>query len=134
MCNKVWGRIALDPCWCEGALTNPIHQFEHPQQDGLKDPWIAFSYINPPFGDLKQWLAYGQMQPREQIWLCPVRTHRKWWRAWRDQLDAYIELDPLAFEGYDQKFPAPLLLGYIGDSTGAFFRASAGLGDGYGPE
>ncbi len=123
VCNKVWGQIVLDPCWCEGALTNPIHKFEFPPIDALTAPWITFSYINPPYKDLKQWLAYGRTQPDEQIWLVPVRTHRKWWRQWRDELDVYCELDPLKFLGYDCAFPAPLLLGYKGAKGATFITA-----------
>lgn len=132
VCNKVWGQIALDPCWCEGSLTNPIHKFEFPATDALQAPWIAFSYINPPYKDLKSWLAYGRTQPAEQIWLVPHRPHRKWWRKWRDHhLTSYCELNPLKFVGYDQAFPAPLLLGYSGSFDGVFMSAAQHLGSVY---
>lgn len=131
VCNKMWGQIALDPCWAPGAITDPLRRFEYPHQDGLKDPWSRFSFINPPYKDLKAWLAYGRTQPDEQIWLVPVRTHRKWWRQWRDGLDAYNELNGLKFLGYNQVFPAPLLLGYAGESPGYFIEASSHLGSAY---
>lgn len=131
--NRLWGRIVLDPCWCQGALTNPEEKFELPHVDGLKAQWLGKSFINPPYKDLKKWLAHGQTQTKEQIWLTPVRTHRKWWRAWRDSLDSYCELNPIAFEGYSQVFPAPLLLGYYGDLSGRFEElcSQSKLGDVY---
>lgn len=126
VCNAVWGSIDMDPCYCDGALTVTTAAMVCDGAwcgDGLKTPWRPKAFINPPYNDLKKWLAYGLTQPREQIWLVPVRTHRTWWRAWRDQLDARFELDPLKFVGYDQAFPAPLLLGYMGSNTSAFVDA-----------
>lgn len=128
VCNKVWGQIMLDPCWCAGAITHP---FSVNMGDGLKCQWLPKTYVNPPYKNLKDWLKYGQTQPREQIWLVPVRTHRKWWRKWRDELDAYVELNPLKFVGYDAYFPAPLLLGYVGNDVAAFMKASQLLGTVY---
>lgn len=127
VCNKVWGEIALDPCWCETAITNPLMV----SLDGMKCPWVAGTYINPPYKHLKDWIAYGRTQPREQIWLVPVRSNRGWWREWRDELDVYVELNPLKFLGYDQVFPAPLLLGYLGDKQNEFRMAAFGLGSVY---
>lgn len=128
VCNKLWVQIMFDPCWCEGAITDP---YAVNLGDGLKCQWLPKTYINPPYKDLKAWLAYGQTQPKEQIWLVPVRTHRTWWRSWRDSLDVYCELNPLAFVGYAQVFPAPLLLGYWGEKTMRFCDAATGLGDVY---
>lgn len=127
VCNKLWGEIALDPCWCVAAITNPVTVCI----DGLKSTWLPKTYINPPYKDLKAWLAYGQTQPKEQIWLVPVRTNRGWFREWRDDLDVYCELNPLKFLGYDNYFPVPLLLGYVGARTIDFRTATFGLGDVY---
>lgn len=123
ICNTLWGRIVLDPCWCENALTDPIHKFQLPAQDGLLNSWLRYTFINPPYKDLQAWLAHGLLQPLEQIWLVPVRTHRTWWRQWRDRLDAYCELNPIKFVGYEQMFPAPLLLGYRGAKPEEFLDA-----------
>jgi hypothetical protein len=129
--NKVWKHIWLDPCWAEGSITAPYQKYMYPEQDGLSLPWRAGTFINPPYKDLKAWLAHGQKQFLEQIWLVPVRTHRKWWRQWRDDLSCYVELNPIKFLGYDQVFPAPLLLGYVGTHAAEFGAAAAHLGSYY---
>jgi len=133
VCKVMWAdQISLDPCWCEGSITDPLDRYEYPKQDGLKLPWCGYSYINPPYRDLKDWLEYGPTQPAPQIWLVPVRTHRRWWRHWRDYCtDAYCELDPVKFIGYDQFFPAPLLLGYRGDIPSKFMEVARRLGSVY---
>lgn len=127
VCNKLWGRIELDPCYHPDAITDPVWA----SIDGLKTKWSPRAYINPPYKDLKLWLKYGATQPTEQIWLVPVRTHRKWWRAWRDQLDVYVELNPIKFIGYQSYFPAPLLLGYRGALQDDFCSETLGLGSVY---
>lgn len=127
--HAVWPEgIALDPCSGPDSIGVTTDRYF---AGGLETPWVERTYINPPFKDLKAWLAYGEFAPSEQGWLVPVRTHRRWWRKWRDGLDAYVELDPLAFVGFKQKFPAPLLLGYRGTRTAAFKAASSGLGTFY---
>ena len=131
VCKATWGQIGLDPCWCKGSLTNPFHSFTYPEMNGLTEPWTENTFINPPYKDLKAWLAHGRAQPTEQIWLVPVRTHRWWWRQWRDELDVAVELNPLKFVGYKQYFPAPLLLGYRGDKHLDFCMASFDLGGVY---
>lgn len=130
VCLKVWGHIELDPCGHPDSIV-PAHCKTYEAGDGLSHPWVAQTYINPPYKDLKAWLGYGAHQPNEQIWLVPVRTHRWWWRSWRDSLDAYCELNPVKFVGYTSYFPAPLLLGYWGDSVSEFENASQGLGTVY---
>jgi hypothetical protein len=103
-----------------------------PGKNALKLKWSSSPmYLNVPFGDLRAWFAHGKKYPGERIWLVPVRTHRKWWRAWRDSLDALVECDPLAFHGFKQKFPAPLLLGYTGERVGMFAEHAAKFGGYY---
>lgn len=89
---------------------------------------------------LGDWLEHQlERSEGESVVLAPVRTHRKWFRAWLRRLGAAVFLDPLKFEGYAQAFPAPLVLGfYIGpqarialveERVVAFVRAFAHLGD-----
>jgi hypothetical protein len=128
VCTQVWGKIQFDPCYHQDAITDP--QFATCLA-GLDVEWHSKAYVNPPYKDLKAWLKYGSTQPGEQIWLVPVRTHRGWWRAWRDELDVYVELNPIKFIGYDQYFPAPLMLGYRGEMEFEFCEAAFLLGSVY---
>lgn len=67
----------------------------------------------------------------ESVLLCPNRTNRKWLRAWRSKVDGLVELDPLAFLGEKQAFPAPLVLGFKGPKKRVkdFWEAFKHLGD-----
>ena len=131
VCNKLWGRIEFDPCPHPDARTGAVSEAPN-NLSGMRVTWSNKTYINPPYKDLKDWLEYGQKQVGEQIWLVPVRTHRKWWRHWRDSwLDAHVELDPLKFVGYKQVFPAPLLLGYRGTNALDFMAITKSLGSPY---
>jgi len=78
---------------------------------------------------LQHWLKQQIEHSGESVLLAPNRTHRKWFRAWRAKCDALVELNPITFVGFDQAFPAPLVLGYVGDRIDAFYAAFAGLGD-----
>lgn len=74
---------------------------------------------------LHYWFAYG----RDSVMLVPNRTHRRWFRHWRNDVTAVIELDPLTFVGFKAAFPAPLVLGYCGYDAQRFLRAFGDLGD-----
>lgn len=105
--------IALDPCACEGSLVVADKYYRIDLgQDGLILPWTDRTYCNPPYKDLKTWLAKAQQEAcmgyRIAV-LAPVRTHRKWFRlAMQTALVRW--LDPVKFHGYPQAFPAPLCL------------------------
>lgn len=63
---------------------------------------------------LDAWLRHQLTHSEgESVLLVPNRTHRKWLRAWRREVDGLVELDPLAFLGHVQAFPAPLVLGFV---------------------
>jgi hypothetical protein len=121
--------IAMDPCGSpDGIVSAQVTISPETGGDGLAVDWDGPAFINPPYRNLKDWLAHGLKQDGEQIWLIPVRTHRKWWRAFEADCDSLIWLDPISFVGYDQKFPAPLCLAYRGIWGVEFDRAFAHLG------
>ena len=129
--KRLWpAGVQLDPCGSPDSLVEAAHTFgpEFEIQDGLSVPWPKFAFINPPYKHLKAWLAHG-MQFDEQVWLVPVRPHRKWWRAARRKCDAMVWCDPIAFVGYDQKFPAPLCMFYRGERACWFGQLFEHLGE-----
>lgn len=65
----------------------------------------------------------------ESVMLVPNRTHRRWLRMWRAEVDGLVELDPLAFLGAKSAAPFPLVFGYVGPRVDAFHKAFAHLGD-----
>lgn len=130
VCRLVWpDGIALGPAGNKESIMGADYQYLPTRgEDGLNLPWFPRSFINPPYDDLKKWLAYGMTQPAQQIWLVPNRTSRPWFREWRNQLNAFVELNPIAFHGYVNKAPFPLLLGYVGGSINSFLGATNYLG------
>ncbi len=102
--------IHLDPC---AASENPTHvgALEYRvEPDGLTAPWPAYTYCNPPYDQLKLWLAFALEQPGPWALLCPVRPHRTWYRQACAKVTAIIEFNPFPFVGFKAAFPAPLAL------------------------
>lgn len=131
VCRAVWpAGIELDPC----ASLNcpPLAARQHyggEQGDGLTESWIDGVYFNPPYKDLKAWLAKSTKERAyanvvEQIGLFPVRPHRVWWCEYMRVVPTRIAwLKPLKFRYYKQAFPAPLVLVYTGSRTERFTTA-----------
>lgn len=147
VCLAVWPEgIRLDPCSGPDSIVPAEIRLQGRRVDsgrrtkhgatiwkwegaGLRRTWCSRTYCNPPFNQLRQWLAHAVGS--EVIVLAPVRSHRGWWRDWRDAQEAYCEMDPLKFLGYASSFPAPLILGYRGERVAQFKRAAAKLGSVY---
>ncbi len=112
---------------------------EFRENSGHAVTWPNRTYANPVYGDkgpecilagFADFCAAYAAAETECAMLCPVRSHRKWWR--RDVLaasDAIVYLDPVKFEGFDQTFPAPLCLAYKGPNVDRVTDAFAHLGD-----
>jgi len=126
---KVWPEgIALDPCaeTGQGAYNVPAAQhITGETTSGLERRWPYRTYVNPPFGKLRPWLEKAATCDEVMV-LCPVRTHRKWFRL--DQFHAVCFLNPLSFVGFKQAFPAPLCLMYRGSYPALFARTFHDLG------
>ena len=113
----VWPEgIAFDPCGSPDSIVGAADQ-AYPEigRDGLSEPWPERTYFNPPFDDLKPWLA-KYCAAREVVGLVPVRTHRVWFRRAISSSTSVHFLDPLKFVGHAAAFPAPLCLLYRGDA------------------
>jgi hypothetical protein len=109
------GEILMDPC----AAPDPAAHFAtvrnvvHPREDGLVQPWIGGTYMNPPFADLQVWLekAYTEAEYGYPIvGLFPWRPHRRWFHApLRGAEVVFLHYD-VRFVGHTTAFPAPLVL------------------------
>jgi len=122
------GPIFFDPCAAVDAAGNQqglvnayAYTFETNDPHGLETKWPDGTYCNPPYKHLKAWLAKAvsdasdYSRPAITV-LAPTRGHRPWFREARDaarERGFVLELNPIAFLGYEQVFPAPLsLLGF----------------------
>jgi len=112
--RALWRGIALDPCGHVDAITDAEDTYMLGERSGLIEPWLDRTYCNPPYNDLKSWLAkaYAERGRGRIMCLIPVRPHRKWWRDYASTVDAICWLGPVKFVGYTQVFPAPLCLTY----------------------
>lgn len=107
-----WGEIRMDPCAARIRSIAAI-SLSAPDRDGLALPWVDRTYANPPYAALRVWLekaVHEAAHGRRIAMLCPVRTHRTWYRDALNSCSAAIELPPVTFSGYKQPFPAPLHL------------------------
>ncbi len=126
---RIWPEgIACDPCSGPLSLVIAPFKFDGITINGLTTPWFDFTYANPPYKTLEDWLRKavieGFLLGKEVIVLCPVRTHRVWFRAAMLLATRICWMDPLTFIGYEQSFPAPLCLMYFGKRTQAFETAT----------
>lgn len=144
--RSTWGKIALDPCHSPKSLVNAEQHYWVPARfrdapterspdrviayyeadaslgevDGLKAPWRDFTFVNPPYAHLDQWLPKAQSEGAvyEVAVLCPVRPSRVWWRAAKRSCERVgggcFWLDPLAFVGNTSAFPQSLCVLYWG--------------------
>lgn len=58
-----------DPCPIDGS-------------GGLEREWGSRAFVNPPYSEIKEWVAYGFNQTRRGgvvVMLIPSRTDTRWW-------------------------------------------------------
>jgi hypothetical protein len=126
---RLWPEgISMDPCASTDPrnLVDAVVKVFKPGPNtmtgagGLDVNWHDRTYVNPPFKELQAWLAKASVSavpPRPRVvLLCPVRSHRSWWRRAARFARVVVELDPVKFVGYDDAFPAPLCLMVWGSS------------------
>lgn len=129
--RSAWGRIELDPCGHPDAIVGARTtwtghregtgrrrkdgtEIERWAGPGLATPWVDRTYFNPPFCDLKDWLAKADSEPGRWCGLFPARTNRAWCRRLLMRVDGICWLNPLGFLGYDSAHPDRLVLAYRG--------------------
>jgi hypothetical protein len=80
--------------------------------EGLTMTWCDWSFVNPPYGTLREWLEKSMASDAAHFMLVPTRPHRVWWREWarRTPSGGMIYLNPVRFHGQDQAAPFPLVL------------------------
>lgn len=78
--------FGIDAAACAGNALCPRYYDEN--MDGLKMPWNAPTYVNPPYGrQIKQWVAKGSLEVSEgrcplAVLLLPARTDTQWFHSY----------------------------------------------------
>lgn len=75
-------KFSLDTCCTEENI--PAQEYyKNGEKDGLKEPWMAYSWCNPPFNDSAKWVEKAYKESKERgcniAMLIPVRTETKFW-------------------------------------------------------
>ena len=121
---RVWPNgIEFDPCSNDTSIVPARNRcFENGPVSGLSIDWPDFTYVNPPYGTLKEWLAKAECM-KEHMILCPVRTNRTWWCDAAGFTSCICWLKPFPFHGHKQAFPDPLAMLYYGVAMNSFIEA-----------
>lgn len=101
-------RFDFDPC--------PVD----PQFDGLSVDWKRSNFVNPPYNQIKQWLAKGYNEWKKGktvVFLIPSRTDTQWWHEYVMQANEIRFIKGrLRFGGSKNSAPFPsAIIIYKGD-------------------
>jgi phage N-6-adenine-methyltransferase len=108
--------IKLDACT---TPDNPMNTkwFITPPTDGLKYPWLTWTYCNPPYSQVEQWAskAYNEniFHSKKSIMLLPVRTDTKWFHDYiynKNNVEIRFLKGRLKFQGTNNSAPFPSML------------------------
>lgn len=107
--------ITCDPCYNATCLIKPKYFFDgsHVCMDGLSRHWPDFTYANPPYNKLKDWLT-KPVPGREHLLLAPCRPNRRWYCEAIGTFPITCWLKPFPFDGHTQPYPTPVALAYWG--------------------
>lgn len=103
------------------------------ETDGKAARWEDYTYCNPPFKFLKDWMMKARHEGEdglEVLLLAPSRAHRKWFRDVAATATSICDLDPVKFMGFKSAFPGPMQMLYWGQLKNLFKHEFHGiLGD-----
>ena len=124
----VWPEgIELDPCSNANSIVPARINMCWPN-NGLAIDWPDFTYVNPPYKRINQWLVKAIIGA-EHMLLVPVRTNRKWWCVAAKRTTRIAWLKPFAFIGHVQSFPAAVCMMYFGTRVVEFEGTFSELGE-----
>lgn len=112
--------------------TRTVFLADAAETDGLQVRWVDYTYCNPPFSHLKEWMLKARHEgedEKEVMLLTPVRSNRKWWRDVEDTTTETCFLDPFCFLGYKSTFPQSMCMMYWGSLRSLFRFAFERMGD-----
>lgn len=115
--------IAFDPCTNTASKIEALRTCTGdagPESNGLLYDWPDFTYANPPYNKLRDWLA-KPVPGREHLMLAPCRPNRRWYCEAIGTYPLTCWLKPFAFDGHTQAYPTPLGMSYWGTRLQRFY-------------
>lgn len=103
-----FGENMYDPC--------PLH----PTCDGLTTPWGQLNFVNPPYNNIKAWVAKAEYEWKHRgnssLILIPFRSNTHYWKdhIWNTVTEIYIYTDRIKFQGYEKGLPVAMCLVKMG--------------------
>ena len=92
----------LDPAHPDHPTNVPTDNYYTEAQDGLKQDWYGFVWLNPPFRGVQEW-AQKFIQHNNGIMLVQISKAKWFWQVW-DAADAIAVIpNNLKFEKTDGK-------------------------------
>lgn len=86
-----------------------------PKFDGLNTDWGTMNFVNPPYSQIKKWVAKGveeRNKGRNSLFLITVRTNTKYWfeDIFPKASKVWFIKSGICFEEYEKPLPIPLCL------------------------
>lgn len=133
---RLMGWIDLDPCSNSHSAPNiPAKRHYTAEDDGLRQFWDGFVFMNPPYGrQIGDWVAklveaHTSGDVPAAIALLPARTDTQWWQTIRDYPVCFVT-GRLKFKGNDDNAaPFPSAIVYLGPQVQQFAATFSPFGD-----
>lgn len=78
-------KFTLDAC-CSDEHIPALNYYKNGVNDGLKGPWMQFTWCNPPFNECKKWIEKAVFECKNFkntiVMLLPVRTETAYWHEY----------------------------------------------------
>lgn len=127
-------KIALDPCHCATALTNPLKAYTE-ADDGLASPWNVdgLVFVNPPYKKVMPWIEKALEETsvnKHIVFLLNACTDTKWFHHALDSgasvclLKGRLKFGPV----FKTTHMYPSILLYFGPSKSLFSKAFSPIG------
>lgn len=101
--------FTLDPC--TNGENHKCEKFYTRLQNGILCDWGTETvYMNPPYSDIKSWMAkaYGSAQEGATVvCLVPSRTDTEWWHRYAMKGEIRFIKGRLTFDGAEHNAPFP---------------------------
>lgn len=100
--------FTLDPCCTHENAKTKRHYT--PDENGLMQEWGGVVFMNPPYGDIKAWMAKALSESKKGatvVCLVPSRTSTAWWHDYAMKGEIRFIRGRIKFVGEKHNAPFP---------------------------